>query len=122
MLLHVFVTEVCGLWSSVPVEQGEEEYVMREFAHFEAVLVVAPAADVGGAAHLGQADLWDGGPIADAGRQQDRLLYPVIPDPKGVPRGWTSASVSVQTSAAPPDAAAGVPAHRGQAASEQTGQ
>lgn len=104
---------------------------MREFVHLETVLVVTSAADVGGTTHLGHADMRDRGSVADAGRQQDGLLYPVIPDPKGIPRSWTSASVHVQTSAVPPDArcgrvphtrAPGAPAHRGQAASEQTGQ
>jgi len=134
VLLHVFVTEIGGVWSSVPVKHSEVQYVMRELAHLETVLVFPPAADVGGAAHVGEADVWDGGPVADAGRQLDGLLYPVIPNPKGIPRGWTPAPVHVQACAVQPDSGNGrlahtpgwtcvrAPAHRGEAASEQTGQ
>lgn len=91
--LHMSVAEICSRRSPVPIVHCKVQDVLCQLGEAQAILVLLAFADVGSTAHLLQADFGDGLAVLNAGRQQNRLVNAVIPDPKIVPGGWPPATV-----------------------------
>lgn len=78
------------------IEHSEVNYVTGQLRHLIAVLVFFALADLWGVAHLGQADFGDGFAVADAGRQENRLVDTIVPNAERVPGCGASAAVRVE--------------------------
>lgn len=82
------------------IKHSKVEDVVRHLGDLEAVFILLPSTNEGGTADLGQADLGNGLAIANAGRQQDGLVDPIVPDAERIPRGGTAAAVGIKPSVA----------------------
>ncbi|KAG8134390.1 hypothetical protein E2320_007506 [Naja naja] len=91
------INEISCRHPAMPIENGKIQDLLRQLAVIETVLVLLPFPNVGGVAHVRQADLGNQLPIFDAGREQDGLVQAVVPNPKGIPSGGAAAPIQIKT-------------------------
>lgn len=80
MLLHVLMAKVSSLSTAVAIEHSEVKDVIGHLQHLITVFVLFALADLRDVAHIGQTDFGDGFAVADAGRQQNRLIDAIVPN------------------------------------------